>query len=63
MKKEIILTCEYKFYYYSIAHIVNNNSKSKNYHQTKISIIVPNKVDIGSDGNTMPLHLYKRVIS
>ena len=29
----------------------------------KSSLIVPYKVDMGSDGNIMPLHMYKKIIS
>ena len=40
--------------------MVGNNSKSKKL-SSQVSIIIPYKVDTGSDGNIMPSHLYKKL--
>ena len=40
--------------------MVGYNSKS-NTLLNQVSIIVPYKIDTDSDGNIMPLHLYKRL--
>ena len=38
--------------------VITANVKSLS---NQVSIIVPDKVDTGSDGNIIPLHLYKRL--
>ena len=39
---------------------MHDNSKSKNIIK-KVIIMVPYKVDTGSDGNIMPLSIYKKI--
>ena len=40
--------------------MVGNNSKHK-ISSNKVSVVISYKVDTGSDGNIMPLHLYKKL--